>query len=103
MILLSANRSAPDDGQLLVVWTSPDDTSMAASKFQLNPTQLITSLRRQTTNKAARRQAYLLWKVAAVLLHPTGNGKQQHLNLIDQTEPYTRDGVTGYKATCRRR
>jgi hypothetical protein len=75
---------------------------MAASKFQLNSSHH-TSPDNKRPTEAARRQAYLLWKVAAVLLQPTGDGKQQHLNLTDQTEPYTRDGVTDYKATCRRR
>ena len=75
--------------------------SVAARNFQLLNSSHLSG--QQNTNKAARRQAHLLWKVAAVLLQTTGDGKQQQFNLIDQTEPYTRDGVTDYKATCRRR
>ena len=75
---------------------------MAASKFQLNSTHHTCPDNKRPT-EAARRQAYLLWKAVALLLQPTGHGKQQHPNLTDQTEPYSRDGVTGYKATCRRR
>jgi len=75
--------------------------SVVARSFQLLKSSHLSG--QQTTNKAARKQAYLLWKVSAVLLHTTGDGKQQQFNLIDQTEPHTRDGVTDYKATSRRR
>jgi len=76
-------------------------TSVSARGFQLLKSSHLFG--QHNTNKAARRQAHLLWKVAAVLLHTTGDGKQQQHKLIDQTEPYTRDGATDYKATCRRR